>query len=299
MQVIKRRLKGKDGSARINELKLILNELPGIYQGPYGKIRAWVEDEIGRTNVRRSVRHSDSIAVRKEGHAQVAVVGMPNAGKSSLLRALSGVQTAVGAYPFTTLRPVPALVNLDGIHVQFVEVPGLIEGAREDRGGGRALLGVIRSADFSIVLHDPREDRTELDAVLREIENAGIERPRLLLLTKADASLPGLVETGFAGWEIIRVSAEDGTGLNELKRRIADLTGLMRVFPRSDGRRAETPVIVPAGATTVDFARAVHHDFAEKFRGARVWGHSARFPGQNVGPGHVLAEGDEVELKRV
>jgi ribosome-interacting GTPase 1 len=73
----------------------------------------------------------------------------------------------------------------------------------------------------------------------------------------------------------------------------------MRVFPRSDGRRAETPVIVPAGATTVDFARAVHHDFAEKFRGARVWGHSARFPGQNVGPGHVLAEGDEVELKRV
>lgn len=299
MQVIKRRLKGKDGSARISELKLILNELPGIYQGPYGKIRAWVEDEIGRTNVRRSVKHTDSIAVRKEGHVQVAVVGMPNAGKSSLLRALSGVQTAVGDYPFTTLRPVPAVVNIDGIFVQFVEVPGLIEGAHEDRGGGRALLGVIRSADFSIVLHDPNENRAELQSVLREIEAAGIDKPCLLVLTKADTAQSSNSTGIFDGWETIRVSAKEGSGLDELRQRIAALTGLMRVFPRSEGKRADTPIVVPHGATVLEFAGAVHHDFAQKFRGARVWGASARFPGQNVGHGHVLVEGDEVELRRV
>ena len=301
MQVIKRRLKGKDGSARLHELKLILNELPGIYQGPYGKIRAWVEDKIGRTNVRKSVKHVDSIAVRKEGHVQVAVVGMPNAGKSSLLRALSGVQTAVGDYPFTTLRPVPALVAIDGVHVQFVEVPGLIAGAHEDRGGGRALLGVIRSADFSIILHDPGEQSAELAVVLAEIEAAEIERPRLLVLTKADkphAFLPAGAEL-FAGCEVLRVSAHDGTGLSELRDRITKLARLMRVYPRTDGQRAQSPIVMAPGGTTLDFARAVHHDFAEKFRGARVWGTSARFPGQNVGATHVLAEGDEVELKRV
>jgi ribosome-interacting GTPase 1 len=52
-----------------------------------------------------------------------------------------------GDYPFTTLRPVPALTRIGGVLVQLVEIPGLIRGAYDDRGGGRALLGVLRSAD--------------------------------------------------------------------------------------------------------------------------------------------------------
>jgi small GTP-binding protein len=303
MQVIKRRLKGKDGSARINELRRILAELPGIYQGPYGKIRAWVEAEIGRTNVRKSVKHNESIAIRKEGHLQVAVIGMPNAGKSSLLRALSGVQTAVGAYPFTTLKPVAALVDIDGIHVQFVEVPGLIEGANEGRGGGRALLGVIRSADLSIILHDPAENSAELRAVLDELALAGIPRPALLLLTKADhddfAVSSARLKSSFPDLATLEISAADGTGLQSLGEEVTRLSGLIRVFPKNNGERAATPVVLASGSTVLDFARAVHHDFSRHFRAARVWGHSARFPGQEAGAGLVLREGDEVELKRV
>jgi ribosome-interacting GTPase 1 len=89
----------------------------------------------------------DSIAVRREGAAQIALVGPPNVGKSSLLQALSEIQIKTGDYPFTTLRPVPALTRIGGVLVQLVEIPGLIEGASDDRGGGRALLGVLRSAD--------------------------------------------------------------------------------------------------------------------------------------------------------
>src|SRR5207248_4767478 len=88
-----------------------------------------------------------SSAVRREGAAQVALVGPPNAGKSSLLHALSHVQIKIGDYAFTTLRPVPALTRIGGVLVQLVEIPGLIAGAGEDRGGGRALLGVLRGAD--------------------------------------------------------------------------------------------------------------------------------------------------------
>ena len=77
--------------------------------------------------------------------------GAPNAGKSSLLQALSNIQIKTGDYAFTTLRPVPALTSICGVQVQLVEIPGLIEGATEDRGGGRALLGVLRGAD-AIVL---------------------------------------------------------------------------------------------------------------------------------------------------
>src|SRR6186713_1622053 len=147
MQLIKRRLVGKDGSERVRELRTILGELPGYKNGPYADIRKWVESQLEHTRVQKRVTHRDSIAVRREGAAQIALVGPPNAGKSSLLQALSNIQIKTGAYAFTTLRPVPALTRIGGVLVQLVEIPGLIEGAHEDRGGGRALLGVLRFAD--------------------------------------------------------------------------------------------------------------------------------------------------------
>src|ERR1051325_3436121 len=147
MQVIKRRLVGKEGSERIRELRAILAELPNYRSGPYADIRKWVNSELEATRGRGRVVHRDSIAVRREGAAQVALVGAPNAGKSSLLQALSSIQIKTGDYAFTTTRPVPALPRIHDVLVQLVEIPGLIEGAGDDRGGGRALLGVLRGAD--------------------------------------------------------------------------------------------------------------------------------------------------------
>src|SRR5213079_3612544 len=116
----------------------------------YADIRKWVTGQLEETRARARIVHRDSIAVRREGAAQIALVGPPNAGKSSLLQALSSIQIKTGDYPFTTTRPVPALTRIGGVLVQLVEIPGLIEGASEDRGGGRALLGVLRSADAII-----------------------------------------------------------------------------------------------------------------------------------------------------
>ena len=113
-QMIKRRLVGKEGSERINELRAILTELPNYKNGPYADLRKWVNAQIDATRVRSRVVHRDSIAVRREGAAQVAFVGPPNAGKSSLLQALSNVQIKTGDYAFTTTRPVPALTRIGG-----------------------------------------------------------------------------------------------------------------------------------------------------------------------------------------
>ena len=146
-QVAKRRLVGKEGRERIREVHALLAELPDYKNGPYADLRKSLLAEIEDTRVRASAIHRDSIAVRREGAAQIALVGAPNTGKSSLLHALSEVQVKIGNYAFTTLRPVPALVRIGGVLVQFVEIPGLIEGASEDRGGGRALLGVLRGAE--------------------------------------------------------------------------------------------------------------------------------------------------------
>src|SRR5438552_16755767 len=153
-QLIRRRLVGKEGRARLRELEQALRELPDYKNGPYADLRKWVNGEIERTRVRASTVHRDSISVRRQGAAQIALVGAPNAGKSSLLQALSDVQIKTGDYAFTTTRPVPALTRIRGVLVQLVEIPGLIEGAHEDRGGGRALLGVLRGADAIVLCHE-------------------------------------------------------------------------------------------------------------------------------------------------
>jgi len=180
-EVAKRRLVGKEGSARVAAIHALLSELPGYRNGPYADLRKWLEGELDRTRVRAKVTHRDSLQVRREGAAQIALVGPPNAGKSSLLQALSDIRIKTGDYAFTTLRPVPALTRIGGVLVQLVEIPGLIEGAHEDRGGGRALLGVLRNADAIVFCHAANEPPAALEVVRREVAAAAIDNDRASL----------------------------------------------------------------------------------------------------------------------
>src|SRR5215211_4139532 len=185
-QVAKRRLTGKEGKDRIRAVRELLAELPDYRNGPYADLRKWLTSEIGETRVRANAVHRDSIAVRREGAAQIALVGAPNVGKSSLLQALSDIQIKTGDYAFTTLRPVPALTRIGGVLVQLVEIPGLIARATDDRGGGRALLGVLRSVDAIVYCARPDSDPQELRAVMNEVALAGIDKPSILAATRAD-----------------------------------------------------------------------------------------------------------------
>jgi small GTP-binding protein len=289
-EVAKRRLTGKDGSDRVATIRALLGELPGYRNGPYADLRKWLEGELDRTRVRAKVVHRDSLQVRREGAAQIALVGPPNAGKSSLLQALSQIQIKTGDYAFTTLRPVPALTRIGGVLVQLVEIPGLIAGAHEDRGGGRALLGVLRNADAIVFCWAAGEPATSLDVVRREVEAAGIDKPSLTALTKAD-ELDGGVAEG-----ILAVSILDDASLDRLREAIWRLTGLIRVFPRRGGDVDEQPFALPRGATVAELADLVHHELGAACAGALIWGRSARFDGQRVGRAHVLEDGDVVEV---
>ena len=120
--------------------------------------------------------HRDSLAVRRDGVAQIALVGPPNAGKSSLLQALSSIQIKTGDYAFTTTRPVPSVTFIHDCRVQLVEIPGLIAGAAEDRGGGTraARRAARRRRDRAL----PRgEHAARRAATIRaELEAAGIDK---------------------------------------------------------------------------------------------------------------------------
>ncbi|MBA3735760.1 MAG: 50S ribosome-binding GTPase [Actinobacteria bacterium] len=292
MQLIKRRLVGKEGSERIRELRTILGELPGYKNGPYADIRKWVEGQLDHTRVQKRVMHRDSIAVRREGAAQIAIVGPPNAGKSSLLQALSNIQIKTGAYAFTTTRPVPALTRVGGVLVQLVEIPGLIEGASAGRGGARPLLSVLRGADAILFCHDASAPVDELRAVMDEVAEAGIERPAVIAATKSDETDGTALRAAFPELQVIEVTVLDDVSVERLRATIWRLTGLIRVYLRDD----EHPVALHPPATVFDVADSIHHDLGVRCTGARVWGPSARFDGQQVGREHELSDGDTVEI---
>ncbi|TME13459.1 MAG: TGS domain-containing protein [Chloroflexi bacterium] len=300
-QVAKRRLIGKEGRERIRAVRELLEELPDYRNGPYADLRKWLTSEIEETRIRSSAVHRDSIAVRREGAAQIALVGPPNVGKSSILQALSEIQIKTGDYPFTTLRPIPALTRIGGVLVQLVEIPGLLAGASDDRGGGRALLGVLRSADAIVYCARPDADPAELRAVRAEVELAGIDKPAFLAATRADeAGKESLLRlrAAFPDLEVIPVSVIDEASLDAFREAAWRLTGLIRVRLRSMGETNPEPLALEPGSTVAGVADWVHHHLGAMFSGARVWGPSARFEGQHVGRDHPVQDGDVVEILR-
>ena len=298
-QVAGRRLVGKEGRERIREVRALLAELPDYRNGPYADLRKALLAEIDATKVRSRAVHRDSIAVRREGAAQVALVGAPNVGKSSILQALSAIAIRTGDYAFTTLRPIPALTRIEGVPIQLVEIPGLLEGASDDRGGGRALLGVLRAADAIVWCARASAPPDELAEVRREVEAAGIERPSVVAATRADEAAAGAIDALQAAWPSIRVvpvSVLDDASLDALRAAIWQLTGLIRVWLRRDGATDVEPLALHPPATIADVADTIHHELAETMTGARIWGPSARFDGQRVGRDHLVADGDVVEI---
>jgi len=167
--------------------------------------------------------------------ADVGFLGFPNAGKSTLLAAISAARPKVGDYPFTTLSPVLGVVAVDD-DASFVaaDIPGIIEGAHEGAGLGlqflrhvertRVLLHVVDASGLSG--RDPRADLRAVRDEASRYDPALLERPQLVAATKRDAlgdidPLPDLVaEARDLGLAVCPVSAVTGAGLAELKRAL-------------------------------------------------------------------------------
>ena len=160
--------------------------------------------------------------------ADAALAGLPNAGKSSLLRRLSNATPKVADYPFTTLQPVLGTVESpDGGQLTVADVPGLIEGASEGIGLGHEFLAHLERARLLVHVIDGSADDADerFGTIDRELAlyGAGLEsRPQVVVLNKADLSPEpapfALVDPRIL--EVHRVSCATGEGVDELKRAL-------------------------------------------------------------------------------
>ena len=160
--------------------------------------------------------------------ADVALVGFPNAGKSTLISAISAAKPKIADYPFTTLVPNLGVVRTGDSEFVVADIPGLIEGASEGRGLGHQFLRHVERARVLVVLLDlaslegrsPADQERVLLAELGRYEPALLERPRLVVGTKADVAPP---EVEFDGMRISAVTHEGlGPFLGAVSRLVAE-----------------------------------------------------------------------------
>jgi GTPase len=171
------------------------------------------------------------IELRLKLLADAALVGLPNAGKSSLLTRISNARPKVAEYPFTTLSPVLGTVeSSDGRQLVAADVPGLIEGASEGVGLGHEFLAHLERARLLVHVIDSSEDDADerwrtIDAELAAYGAGLDERPQVVVLNKIDLR----PESPVFGVEdgrilrVLRVSAATGAGLDELRGALFEL----------------------------------------------------------------------------
>ena len=162
--------------------------------------------------------------------ADAGVIGLPNAGKSTLLAAVSRAKPKIADYPFTTLHPQLGVVTIDGNEFVLADIPGLIEGAHEGAGLGDRFLGHVERCGVLIHLVDATSDSLARDwrtvrAELEAYSPALAEKPELLVLNKCDALTAAEIESrarklkrAAGGAKVFRASGVSGKGVPELMR---------------------------------------------------------------------------------
>ena len=287
-----------------------------------------LSDELGSPK-KGGVHGGPDLAVHHEGAAQIALVGPPNAGKSSLHARLTGSHAVVGPYPFSTKHPLPGMLPCEDVQFQLVDLPPVTEDYMEPW-----MNGTLHGADaVALVLDLSSPDCIEqLSIVLRRLEEkkvslaprlgapsvatpaAGEEDPildpfharlpALLLANKADlfadpqAELDVFREIAPDPFDSLAVSAQTGAGLARVGPALLALLGIVRIYSKVPGHPPDRgrPFTFRGRGTVRDVARQVHRGLAADLKFARVWGESVEFDGQQVSPDHVVKDRDVVEL---
>jgi GTPase len=188
-----------------------------------------------------------TIELRLKLLADAALVGLPNAGKSSLLTRISNARPKVADYPFTTLEPVLGTVEAaDGRQLVVADVPGLIEGASEGVGLGHEFLAHLERAGVLLHVLDSSEGDAEerwrtIDAELAAYGAGLDERPQIVLLNKIDLRLdePSFDVQDDRIVRVLPVSAATGAGIDDLKRALFELVPTEEAAPTSSDDEQE------------------------------------------------------------
>jgi ribosome-interacting GTPase 1 len=274
-----------------------------------GRIAKLTQQAARKSGARRA-----SLTIEKEGAAQLAVIGVPNAGKSRLIAAVTSASPPVADYPFTTHQALPGMMEFENIKIQLIDTPPLAPQSNEFW-----MPPLLRKADALLVIIDLSADPLQqMDSIVEQLKKMRVligESPTeiapdytvwpqkaLIVGNKSDLDSDernfAKLKSEYGGrFPLIAISATVGTGLEDLKSKIYEVLDIIRVYTKAPGKKPDPtdPIILKRGSTLADAAQAVHKDFRAKMKYARIWG-SGKHDGVMAKRDHVLEDGDIIEL---
>jgi hypothetical protein len=272
-----------------------------------------LKDELEGGKSKKGARRF-SYSVDKEGAGQISIVGPPTSGKTSLVNTLCSTELEVADYPFTTRIFQPAMMPYEDIQFQLVDLPPISTEYMENW-----VPGIIKTSDAVFLILDLNDSALleKMDSsieLLRHHKIELIDREKaeedvrwtylqsLVIGTKIDlpdaadnhSVLREFYENTFT---IIPSSVNNSEAVDKIKKHTVDMMDIVRIYSKRPGYEPEydNPFVFPRGDTLLDFAKAVHKDFADNLKFARVWG-TSKFDGQRINKDYVLEDKDVIEL---
>jgi ribosome-interacting GTPase 1 len=259
-------------------------------------------------------RAEQAYTIKREGSAQVVLLGLPNSGKSTLFSKVTQAFSEVADYPFTTQKPIPGMMKFENLQIQLVDTPPIQLDHIEP-----GFSNLIRNADALLIMMDLTEDPIfQMEVLLEELN-------RMKIMIAGKGTIPSL-EVGWASlralllgnkcdvknamegyrafesrfkenFPLLPVSAKEGMNFDEFKKEVYQLLDIIRVYTKTPGRDPDLtePVVLKKGSTVEDVALSIHKDFLKKLRYAKIWG-SGKFDGQMVKRDYKVNEGDIIEM---
>lgn len=261
-----------------------------------------------------AAKQKSAFSIEKEGASQVIVIGPPNAGKSSLITALTNAEPEIAPFPHTTHKPTPGMAPYENIQFQLVDTPPITADYVDP-----LMMDLVRRVDIVVILLDIATDPIgQYEEIMRVLEEyrifpdgtevpENIRRPVFMkkisvVVNKVDG--PGREEDFQAFLELaelkvpaLPVSILNGTNLDVFLRIIYDMSGIIRVYSKNPGREPDMdePFVIPRDSTLEDLAGRIHKDFLTKLKYARIWGRTVH-DGMMVQRDYVMQDGDIVEI---
>lgn len=219
----------KSKEARVAALEEMIRLMPRHHgsENALAQLKARLA-KLKKESEKKGARH---VGVKKEGDAQVCIIGLANSGKSTLLAKLTEAKPKISATPYTTTRPEIGMMDYKGIKIQLVEIPSTFD---------PEYMSIARSADAIVIVANNDKEREIVENVLKN---------------------------NYVRQKFIVVNADENK--TELKENIWDMLGLMVVHTKAKDKHL-SPMALPYNSTIKDFASRIHKDFVTNFRFARI-----------------------------
>ena len=285
------------------------DKLQALLKTKISKLKAQIEKKPAVS------RSGPTYTIERAGVGQVVLIGLPNSGKSSLLKSLTNADPKVADYPFSTHTAAPAMMPYENIQIQLIDTPPVTADYIDVWH-----TELIKSADAILFILDvnSKDSHDDLITVLAKLEEKKIEFVKndaeihssrqipyekiLVIANKSDQDPGGTkvrtLKEGLEGmFRMVSVSAKTENGLDALRSEIFCVLKILRVYSKIPGKNVDRkdPYVFKTGSILMDLAKTVHKDFAQKLKFARIWSVN-KYQGQKVNRDYILEDEDIIEL---